>query len=70
MDTAILDVLALASAALVFRDARRHAVRVPVLWAAAVLLFWIVALPAYIWCRSAGFGRGWQLWTVRRARSE
>ena len=45
--------LALVSAVLVHRDAaRRHAAH-PLAWALAVFLLWIVALPAYLWHRSA-----------------
>jgi len=45
----VLIIVALLSAAGVLRDARRHAVPAPFLWTTAVFLFWIVALPAYVW---------------------
>jgi hypothetical protein len=43
--------VALISAGFVFRDARRQNIPRPLAWAGAVLLFWIVALPCYLWQR-------------------
>ncbi|MDD2794705.1 hypothetical protein [Acidocella sp.] len=45
--------IALVSAVLVHRDAKRRSAARPLAWALAVLLFWIVALPAYLWQRRA-----------------
>lgn len=53
-DSSILVGIALVSALLVFRDARRHVIDRPGAWAAAVFLFWIVGLPAYLCRRRSG----------------
>jgi len=44
--------LALISAGFVYRDAKRQRLPRPLAWAGAVLIFWIVALPCYLWQRS------------------
>jgi len=43
--------LALVSAGFVYRDAKRQRLPRPLAWAGAVLIFWIVALPCYLWQR-------------------
>jgi len=43
--------LALVSAGFVYRDAKRSRLPRPLAWAGAVLIFWIVALPCYLWQR-------------------
>jgi len=43
--------VALISAGFVYRDATRQRLPRPLAWAGAVLIFWIVALPCYLWQR-------------------
>ena len=43
--------LALVSAGFVYRDAKRQRLPRPLAWAGVVLIFWIVALPCYLWQR-------------------
>lgn len=43
--------VALISAGFVFRDAKRQNMPRPLAWTGAVLIFWIAALPCYLWQR-------------------
>jgi hypothetical protein len=52
MNPTILLCLAVVSAGFVYLDAHRQQIDHPFLWAGAVFLFWIAALPAYIWRRT------------------
>jgi hypothetical protein len=54
MLSSILFWIALISAVLVYRDARRRWLNYPLCWAGAVFGFWIVALPVYVWIRKKG----------------
>lgn len=47
----ILVFIALVSALLVFRDARRRNLRHGWAWAVGVFAFWIGVLPVYVWWR-------------------